>query len=177
MEQWKKYNYNYEVSSEGRVRNRLTKKIKAQVEHKFGYMYISFYDSGKQKMKSVHRMVAEAFIPNPNNLREVNHINCNKKDNRVENLEWVTSSENKLKAIEEGIWENNKKNWFGERKPIIAVNLETNEKKRYISVNQAEKEHGKHISDVLKGKRKQTHGHFFYYEGGDAHVPRFKHND
>ena len=166
MEQWKEYNKNYLISNTGKVISRTTGKLKATKEHN-GYLYISYSLDGTNKMKTIHRMVAETFIPNPNNLREVDHKNCDKHDNRVENLEWVSSSENKLRAIKNGIWGKNQAKWFGDRKAIIAVDLDTKQQERFISINQAERKYGKHIIDVLKGRRKKTHNHYFYYEGGD----------
>lgn len=174
MEQWKKYDERYEVSTLGRVRTIRTQHIKKQVEHKFGYLYVYLSHNHNTTAKSVHRMVADTFIPNIYNLAEVDHINCNKKDNRVDNLRWVSSSENKLLAIDNNLWTNNKKHWFGERKPIIAINIETGEKTQYISLNQAEKVYGKHIVDVLKGRRTQTKGYYFeYLMGGDANATKW----
>ena len=60
-----------------------------------GYEKVSLTDiNHKRKTERIHRLVALAFIPNPNNLPEVNHINCIRDDNRVENLEWITHAEN-----------------------------------------------------------------------------------
>lgn len=59
-----------------------------------GYMRVSLCNNGKVFCKKVHRLVADAFIPNPENKPQINHKNGNKKDNRVENLEWATNSEN-----------------------------------------------------------------------------------
>lgn len=70
-------------------------KIKTYFTHR-GYEAVSLYKNNKRTHKTVHRLVAEAFIPNPDNKPEVNHINGDKADNRIENLEWVTRSENKL---------------------------------------------------------------------------------
>lgn len=68
-----------------------------------GYQDISAYKRGQRKHYSVHRMVADAFIPNPENKPHVNHINGVKVDNRVENLEWVTRKENASHAVKLGL--------------------------------------------------------------------------
>ena len=78
------------------------KKMKQVLNHK-GYPCVYLSKNGKDKYMSVHRLVAMAFIPNPNNLPQVNHKNGNKIDNRVGNLEWCTNSENQLHAWNLGL--------------------------------------------------------------------------
>jgi len=68
-----------------------------------GYHRVVVWDGEKNKNLTVHRAVAKAFILNPNNLSQVNHINCNKIDNSIQNLEWCTSRQNTHHAIENGL--------------------------------------------------------------------------
>ena len=104
MSEWKEIkNFEkYLISSDGEVYNTQTKKILKK--NGCGCYYIIFLYQNKIKEKFyIHRLVAQAFIPNPNHKKVVNHINGNKKDNRVENLEWATQSENMKHAIATGL--------------------------------------------------------------------------
>ena len=97
----------YQVSSDGRVkslerkfidkigRERYVKEciLKPAID-RYGYLLVSLYAGGKQKMHTVHRLVCEAFHENPDNKPQVNHINEIKTDNRASNLEWATAREN-----------------------------------------------------------------------------------
>lgn len=67
------------------------------------YLIVSGYRDGKQTVQYVHRLVAETFVPNPEDKPCVNHVNGNTRDNRADNLEWVTYQENSLHAIEMGL--------------------------------------------------------------------------
>ena len=78
---------------DGRSYNREERVLTQHPDTK-GYMKVHLCKDGKTKNAFVHRIVAQAFIPNPDNLPQVNHINEDKSDNRVENLEWVTCREN-----------------------------------------------------------------------------------
>lgn len=109
MEIWKKvkgYEGLYEISNKGRIRscdhyvlfgkNRRISKGKILVQNTAGsnYNHIKLSKNNIVKRKYIHRLVAEAFIPNPENKLEINHINENTRDNRVDNLEWATRQEN-----------------------------------------------------------------------------------
>ena len=74
-----------------------------EIEHRDGYRKVNLYRFGKMKTVQIHRLVAKAFIPNPYNLREVNHKNGDKTDNRVENLEWCTSQYNTKHAYDNNL--------------------------------------------------------------------------
>lgn len=96
MEEWRDVRKvdNHEVSSLGRVRKKDTQKVyKCTIDKMSGYTKCSLYENGVTITETVHRMVAEAFLPNPEEKSQVHHINENKTDNRVENLMWVTPKE------------------------------------------------------------------------------------
>ena len=101
-EEWKDikgYEGLYQISSFGRVKslNYMHKSVSKYLSLAImssGYVYVLLYKEGKRKMYRVHRLVAEAFIPNPNNYKEVNHKDENKQNNRVDNLEWCTRNYN-----------------------------------------------------------------------------------
>ena len=92
LERWKKVDNfsDYEVSNLGRVKS--LKKGKRRIlkpgTDKDGYFFVCLFKNGKRKYYKVHRLVAQVFIPNPKNLPEINHIDEDKQNNCVENLEW-----------------------------------------------------------------------------------------
>ena len=83
----------YSVSNMGRVRSEKSKKILKPTTDRYGYKYYIFCHNGKRKTVKEHRLVASAFLQNVENKPTVDHINGDKKDNRVENLKWATNKE------------------------------------------------------------------------------------
>lgn len=152
----------YEVSNFGRVRSlgndktRKTKILKAG-ERKDGYLQVGLCKNKKQKIFRVHRIVAQAFIPNPLNLPEVNHKDEDKTNNRVENLEWCSRKYN----VNYGtcIKRQAEKKVNGKlSKPVISTDKNGNEE-WFPSAREAERLYGfhqQHICACLKGRIK-TH--------------------
>ena len=96
MEEFRKIAmYEYSVSNLGNVRNdRTNRNLQPRVDKKNGYYYVNLYKNSKMKTMRVHKLVANAFIPNPDDKPCVDHINCNKLDNNISNLHWVSHTEN-----------------------------------------------------------------------------------
>lgn len=122
MEIWVKVNgfEHYEVSSMGRIRS--TDRILKGGLDPDGYRTILLYPkpTGKRKNVRLHRLIAKHFIPNPDNLPQINHINGNKDDNRVENLEWVSAKQNVMHSINIGLRNDEVKN-----KPVARIDTIT----------------------------------------------------
>ena len=95
MEEWKKIDGfpHYEVSDMGNIKSLYSGKILKPSLHWGGYLMVNLSENGKIKTKLVHRLVAEAFVENPQGKPSVDHINMNKQDNRAVNLRWQTQKE------------------------------------------------------------------------------------
>lgn len=120
MEKWKDIDGfpDYKISSEGKIL-RISKNyyLKPCLDKSIGYFVVNLYDTkGRPHRKFLHRLIAEAFIPNPENKRTVNHIDGNKSNNELSNLEWATDSENMLHAFSHGLCENTRKSAYKQQK-------------------------------------------------------------
>lgn len=168
-EVWKSINDRYSVSNFGNVKSNYANKeriLKPYKNHD-GYLMIDLRSPGKRKSISVHRLVAQAFIPNPDNLPEVNHKDENKTNNYVDNLEWCTTEYNcnyGTRNIRKGI---------NCRKPICSVD-ENGNVTHYTSRIEASELTGVNdtsISKVLSGKfygNKTAGGLLWFYDDGNV---------
>ena len=171
MEMWKEiegFDGKIFVSNRGRIKSELRNGtiLKSQADRKGYHRVRVTVDQVKHTLK-IHREVAKAFIPNPNNLSQVNHIDGNKSNNAVDNLEWVTNRENALHALSNGLWESFISGSIAEnekrKKRVIATNGDKTIE--FESVSSAERYFGsRHIVDVLKGRRSHCKGWRFRYE-------------
>ena len=89
---------NYEVSTWGRVFSKTEGRFLIPQVHDKGYLRVDLYKNNQRKHCKIHRLVAEAFIPNHDGKPHINHIDGNNQNNSITNLEWVTDAENREKA-------------------------------------------------------------------------------
>ncbi len=122
---------NFEINEHGVVRNAITHYVTKQRMNPGGYLYVEMSKDGKNYTRLVHRLVAIAFIPNPNNYPIVNHIDECSVHNDVSNLEWVTYASNSNHATR------NKRIIQNRRDPVIALDSSGNIVARYESKHEA----------------------------------------
>ena len=108
MQPIKDYEGKYYITPQGDVVNTKGKTLAYTVNKKTGYKSVSLWKNNIGSSKTIHRLVALTYLTNPNNLPEVNHIDGNKLNNHVDNLEWVTRSENMIHAYATGLIEQTK---------------------------------------------------------------------
>lgn len=154
----------YEVSNLGRVKSIDKRKILKTDIGKKGYERVGLTKDFKRKTFNVHKLVALAFIDNPLNKPQINHINGIKTDNRVKNLEWCTAKENVIHAVKNGLKVAKKGFECTSSKSVEQYDFKGNLIKVYGSINEAERETGvKHQSIIsnLKGRYKKA-GNFVW---------------
>lgn len=146
------YEGKYQVSSLGRILNYKQNRILKGCDNGTGYIRHTLPNKPKNlKYQYVHRLVAKTFIDNPQNKKEVNHINGIKSDNRVENLEWCTSSENSKHSYKTGLQKTSEK----QREVISKKVIDTATGKVYKSVKEAAKQ----LNINYNSLRCQINGH------------------
>ena len=173
MEEWRDVvtNPNYIVSNDGRIRRRGCDKDHS-TRMKKGYLITDLYENGKRTTSRVHRLVAEAYVENPDNKPEVNHKDLNKLNNNASNLEWMTKSENIRHAYDNGIHANRKPSYgmLGKKNPNAGRKgkpfkiVETGEVfNTLLECEKAINGNDTCIQDCLKGRQKTHRGYHFEY--------------
>lgn len=187
MENWKSitgFEGLYKISTKGRVKS-LSRKVynqngPYQIRERIlkttlndGYVYCKLYKEAVQHTIRVHRLVAKAFMPNPENKPRVNHLNSVRNDNRIENLEWATISEDLKHAYKYGNKVSNfvNKGKFGDDHPMSVARyqyrLNGEFVARYGSSGEAERMTGisyKSIMEACSGRNKTAGGYIWQYE-------------
>ena len=156
---------NYEVNWFGEIRHKKRKHILKPRSNNGGYQYVNFKINGKNTNFAVHRIVANAFIPNPNGYTEVNHKDYDKTNNCVENLEWVSSSLNKHHAFQK------KENCSSRGKEVNQYSKEGDFIKTYSSISEAAKEMNctvGAISNCCLGRSKTSKGFRWSFSEGST---------
>lgn len=163
----------YQVSDSGRVKSLGNKSnhkkdiIMKQTLNYKGYLQLCLRKNNKGYHFMVHRLVAQAFIPNPDDLPQVNHKDGNKQNNKVENLEWCTNSYNQLHANKMGL---NKHRIERTKevcnKPVVQLTLDGKEINKFKSLKEASNKTGcsyKAMSLCALGKTKSSGGYIWKY--------------
>lgn len=170
VEEWRDvvgYEGLYQISNLGQVRNVKTGKIRAQQNGDGGYKFVILHDSkgGRRPLtKGIHRLMAEAFIPNPDNKPCVNHKDENTSNNTLDNLEWVTYQENnvygtRLERAAEAEFDKGKTVYrFTKSGELIDSFPSLSTAARFLGVHVA------HISHCCLGERKSAYGYKWSFE-------------
>ena len=139
----------YAVTSCGRIWSYKYKKFLTPEDNGHGYLRVTLCKDGKVKKYMIHRLVADAYIPNPNNLPQVDHIDNDKTHNYVNNLQWITGRNNVRKSC---------------NKPILQLDLDGNFIKEWECTADVGREVHSNICHCLKGRIPTAYGYKWVYK-------------
>lgn len=169
-----KYNENYEVSNIGEVRNKKTKRILKPAISNKGYYLVALSKKCKSHTYTIHKLVMEHFNRCAFAYEVINHIDGNKLNNCIDNLEYVTQKENCIKAWKNNQCENVRQSLLNRKhsrkiktsRAVAQYDLNGNLINKFVSIREAEEKTGIAnclIVGVCKGKRNTTHNYTFKY--------------
>lgn len=150
---------NYKINNIGEIYSNMLKRNLKLVPRKDGYVRVTLYNNEGKKRYYVHVLVATIFLENPNHLPEVDHKDCNRSNNNVNNLKWVTRKENLDRCFK----------LYHHRcnpKKIKAINVKTYQEIIFNSTREASRNlnvSNGHISDILHNRKKSIHNWTFQY--------------
>ena len=163
----KDFEEQYLIYDDGSVWSISKQRFLSQYPHTSGYLRVTLWKNGKGTHKYVHRLVAEAFLENPNDLPQVNHKDENKHNNNLNNLEWISALDNTRygtglqRRVEQQI--NNSKR----SKKIIQYDLNMKEIARFPSIMEAQRVTGfanTNISKACKETYRTVGGYYWRYD-------------
>lgn len=151
---------NYKISNFGDIfSKKLNRNLRLEPRKEDGYVRVMLYNEFGSKRFYLHTLVAETFVPNPNNLPEVDHIDCKRENNQSDNLKWATREENMDRCF--GLMHHR-----CNPVKIKAINIITKDEIVFNSTHEASRElnlSNGHISDILHNRKKSTHNWTFEY--------------
>ena len=154
MKDIKNYEGLYAITPEGEVWSYRRKKFLTPRDNGTGYLRVKLCKDGKVKKYMIHRLVAEAYIPNTDNLPQVNHKDENKANNCLQNLEWCDAKYNSNYGTRNEKF----------KKPILQYDLNGNFIKEWPSATDVGKEANDNICKCLKGRQKTAYGYVWKYK-------------
>ena len=142
---------NYEISNQGNVRNINTGRILKPRKDTNGYYFVHLYKNGIRKQFKIHRLVGFAFIPNPQNLTEIDHIDRIRTNNSITNLRWISKSNNLRNRPK---FKNSSSKYMGvcfhKRAGKYQARIQINDKRKHIGYYEKEEDAAKAWDDYIK---------------------------
>ena len=149
MKDIKGYEGLYAITSCGKVWSYKKKKFLKPWNNGVGYLLVNLFKDRERKFYLIHRLVAETYIPNPDNLPQVDHIDNDKTHNYLNNLQWITHRDNNRKS---------------KNKPILQFDLDGNFIREWLCANDIGRTARVNISYCLKGRIKTAYGFIWKYK-------------